>query len=77
VNRAIDHTLRAFTWADMDLLLKAAGLMRAPRYLAWAREVAGMAQSQWPALLEGAPPAMRQVVLERLKGGVALAQRPV
>lgn len=78
VNRAIDATLTAFTWADMESLLKAAGLMRVPRYLAWAREAAGVAQSLWPALLEqGAPPAMRQVVLARLNGGVGLAQRPV
>ncbi|RYF08926.1 MAG: type II toxin-antitoxin system HipA family toxin [Comamonadaceae bacterium] len=76
VNRAIDNTLRAFSWADLESLLKAAGLLRVPRYMAWAREAAGMAQSEWPNLLESAPPAMRQVVLERLKAGVALAQRP-
>lgn len=75
VNRAIDTTLSAFSWADMESLLKAAGLMRVPRYLAWAREATAMAQAQWPALLEQAPPAMRNVVLTRLQGGVALARR--
>lgn len=75
VNRAIDTTLRAFGWAELEALLQSAGLMRVPRYLAWAREAAAQAQQQWPALLEQhAPPSMHAVVLARLQGGVALAR---
>ncbi|WP_311220650.1 MULTISPECIES: HipA domain-containing protein [unclassified Acidovorax] len=74
VNRAIDKTLLAFGWADLEALLKAAGLMRAARYVAWAREAAAVAQAQWPALLQHAPPAMRTTVLQRLNGQTALSQ---
>lgn len=72
VNRAIDKTLRALTWADLEALLKAAGLLRAPRYVAWAREAVAQAQAEWPALLAEAPASLRATVLERLQGGVAL-----
>ncbi len=72
VNRAIDRTLLAFGWADLEALLKAAGLLRPTRYVAWAREAAATAQAQWPALLEQAPVSVRTTVLARLHGQTAL-----
>ena len=72
VNRAIDRTLRAFTWADMQTLLKAAGLLRVPRHLALLRDVVRLAQADWPQLLHTAPPAMQHTVLQRLQGATAL-----
>lgn len=74
VNRAIDKTMRAWTWAEVEALLKSAGLLRVPRHLALLRELVKQAQADWPALLHNAttPPAMRATVLQRLAGGVAL-----
>ena len=72
VNRAIDRTLRAFTWADLQALLKAAGLLRVPRHLALLRDVVRLAQADWPQLLHTAPPAMQRTVLQRLQGATAL-----
>eukprot|EP01035_Chromulina_nebulosa_P038774 gene38774-52368_t len=40
VNRAIDKTLRALTWDDMEGLMKSAGLLRVPRHLALLRRLA-------------------------------------
>jgi len=74
VNRAIDQTLRAFGWADMEALLKSAGLLRVPRHLALLRDTVATARQDWPRLLQDAPPSMRTVVAQRLAGGVALAQ---
>ena len=74
VNRAIDRTLRAWSWDDMRQLLQSAGLQRIPRHLALLRTLVGEAQSRWPALLADAPPAMAREVLARLQGGVALAR---
>ena len=73
VNRAIDNTLRALTWDDLEGLMKSDGLLRVPRHLAVLREVVKQARSQWAALLQGAPGPVRSVVTERLAGGVALA----
>ena len=72
VNRAIDRTLRAFTWADLQALLKSAGLLRVPRHLALLRDVVRLAQADWPQLLHTAPPAMQRTVLQRLQGATAL-----
>lgn len=72
VNRAIDRTLRDFSWSDMEGLIKAAGLLRAPRHLALLRDTVQQARAQWPALLEHAPASQRSVVMERLAGGVLL-----
>ena len=74
VNRAIDQTLRAFGWADMEALLKSAGLLRVPRHLALLRDTVATARQDWPRLLQDAPPSLRTVVAQRLAGGVALAQ---
>ncbi|MBO9678217.1 MAG: type II toxin-antitoxin system HipA family toxin [Acidovorax sp.] len=73
VNRAIDRTLRAFTWEDLQALLRSAGLLRVPRHLALLRDLVARAQALWPALLQTAPPGMARAVRERLAGGVALA----
>jgi serine/threonine-protein kinase HipA len=74
INRAIDKTLRAFTWDDFSGLLKQAGLLRHSQILRKCRDLVKTAQSDWPALLKEAPPAVRRSVQERLKGGVALSK---
>lgn len=74
INRAIDRTLRAFTWEDLEALLKSAGLLRVPRHMALLRDVAAQAQARWPALLDAAPASVARAVRERLAGGVALAR---
>ena len=73
LNRAIDATLRAFGWRELDALLRAAGLLRPARLLAIARDTVRQAQDAWPALLADAPASVRRSVSERLAGGVALA----
>nr|WP_144829683.1 hypothetical protein [Cupriavidus gilardii] len=72
MNRAIDATLRAFSWADLEALIRAAGLMRPHRYLRKARQLARQAIAEWPGLLVDAPQWVRRAVTERLHGGVAL-----
>ncbi len=74
INRAIDKTLRAFTWDDLSALLKQAGLLRHSAILRKCKDMVRVAQSDWPVLLKDAPPAVRRSVLERLKGGVSLSQ---
>ena len=65
--------MRALSWADVEALIKSAGLLRAPRHVALLKDVVRRAQAEWPALLRDAPLAMRETVLARLAGGVALA----
>ena len=74
VNRAIDKTLRALTWDDMEGLMKSAGLLRVPRHLALLRDVVKQAQAAWPLLLHDAPPAVRTTVQQRLSGAVRISQ---
>jgi serine/threonine-protein kinase HipA len=74
VNRAIDKTLRAFTWDDLQAMLKQAGLLRPGNVLRKCKELVLQAQADWPALLKDAPPAVRRSVKERLAGGVSLSQ---
>mgnify|MGYP006148404755 CR=1 FL=1 len=74
VNRAIDNTLRALTWDDMEGLMKSAGLLRVPRHLALLRDTVARAKTEWPSLLESAPASVRNVVAQRLAGDVALAR---
>ncbi|MFT3815141.1 MAG: HipA domain-containing protein [Acidovorax sp.] len=76
INRAIDRTLRAFTWDDLRALLQSAGLLRVPRHIALLRDLVAQAQARWPALLADAPASMARAVRERLAGGVTLAQKP-
>lgn len=73
VNRAIDKTLRAFTWDDFSALLKQAGLLRPGNVLRKCKALVGQAQADWPALLKDAPPSVQRSVKERLAGGVSLA----
>ena len=72
VNRAIDKTLRALTWDDMEGLMTSAGLLRVPRHLALLRDVVKRASSEWPNLLRDAPSSVRSTVTQRLAGGIAL-----
>lgn len=74
LNRAIDKTMRAFTWDDLGALLADAKVMRRGRILLVAKTVAVKAKVKWPDLLKGAPENMQRAIAERLAGGVALAQ---
>ena len=74
INRAIDTTLRAFDFNQLQALLKAAGLQRVSRLVSIAKQTVKLAQADWPALLERAPPSVSRAVTERLGGGVALAR---
>jgi serine/threonine-protein kinase HipA len=73
INRAIDKTLRAFTWDDFAALLKQAGLLRPSNVLRKCKILVAQAKADWPALLKDAPPAVQRSVNERLAGGVSLA----
>jgi serine/threonine-protein kinase HipA len=73
VNRAIDKTLRAFTWDDFAALLKQAGLLRPSNVLRKCKILVAQAKADWPALLKDAPPAVQRSVKERLAGSVSLA----
>ncbi|MDO9434848.1 type II toxin-antitoxin system HipA family toxin [Hydrogenophaga sp.] len=72
VNRAIDHTLRAFTWAQLESLIEGAGLLRKSVVLRHCKALVKAAQADWPALLLDAPTNVREEVTARLHGGVAL-----
>ncbi len=73
INRAIDNTVRAFSWDDLGAILKQAGLLRSSRLLQIARATVKQAQADWPALLGDAPLNMRLSISERLDGGVRLS----
>jgi serine/threonine-protein kinase HipA len=74
INRSIDGQVRAFTWSDLDDLLRRADVPRRSRLIQVAKKLVRQAQADWPALLKAAPDNMRSAVSERLEGGVALAQ---
>jgi serine/threonine-protein kinase HipA len=74
INRRIDAQVRAFSWSDLDDLLRRADVPRRSRLIQIARKLVRQAQADWPALLKDAPQNMRSAVTERLAGGVALAQ---
>jgi serine/threonine-protein kinase HipA len=74
INRAIDATLRAFGFNQLEALLKTAGLQRVSRLVSIAKQTVKLAQADWPAVLENAPPGVKRAVTERLEGGVMLAQ---
>lgn len=73
LNKSIDQKLSAFTWKDMSDLLMSAQLPRHKRLLTIAKDTVRQAKATWPALLESAPAAVRESILGRLQGGVALA----
>ena len=74
-NRAIDKTLRAFDWDAFRHLITVAGLQRGPRLIAKCREYVAQAQARWPAIMNGfpTPVAVKQEIMERLQGKVAIA----
>ncbi|MGE0349863.1 type II toxin-antitoxin system HipA family toxin [Hydrogenophaga sp.] len=72
VNRAIDRTLRAFTWEQLGSLIERAGLLRKSVVLRHCKDLVKVARADWPALLADAPPNVREEVGARLQGGVAL-----
>lgn len=74
VNRAIDATVRAFSWNDLDSLLRQARIQRRSRLLQVARTTVRQAQADWPILLKNAPQSVREAVMERLNGGVGIAR---
>jgi len=73
LNRAIDKTVRIFTWNDLDALLVKAQVNRRSRILQVAKGLVAKAKADWPELLKGAPESMQRAISERLAGGVALA----
>lgn len=73
LNRAIDKTVRAFTWNDLDSLLEKAKVIRRNKIITNAKAIVAKAKADWPSLLKGAPDNMQRAVIERLAGGVALA----
>jgi serine/threonine-protein kinase HipA len=73
INRAIDTTLRAFGFHQLESLFKKAGLLRASRLVSIAKQTVKLAQANWPRMLENAPPSVKRAVTERLLG-VALAR---
>ena len=75
INRAIDTTLRAFDFNQLEILLKAAGLQRTSRLVSIAKQTVKLAQADWPGVLQNAPPSVSRAVTERLGGGVALARQ--
>ncbi len=74
INRAIDTTLRAFDLNKLEALLKAAGLQRVSRLVSIAKQTVKLAQADWPAVLQNAPPSVNRAVTEQLGGGVALGR---
>lgn len=74
VNRAIDKSVRAFTWDDLTTLLKQAQVPRVNRVLQVAKKVVAQARADWPELLKAAPESVQRAIAERLAGGVALAK---
>ena len=74
INRAIDKTVRAFTWDDLDALLKNSNVLRRGRILQLAKSLVAKAKRDWPELLKGAPENMQRAIAERLAGGLALTK---
>ena len=74
INRAIDATLRAFDFHQLEALLKAAGLQRIGRLVSIAKQTVKLAKADWPGVLKNAPPSVMRAVTEQLGGGVALAK---
>ncbi|PXX41476.1 type II toxin-antitoxin system HipA family toxin [Undibacterium pigrum] len=72
VNKAIDASLKTFTWQDMDQLLSQARVLRKARLMQIARQTVQQAKEKWPAILAIAPARVRDAVTARLAGGVAL-----
>ena len=74
INRAIDNTLKAFDFKQLEALLKTADLQRVSRLVSIAKQTVKQAQADWPAVLENAPPSVSRAVTGRLGGGVSLAR---
>lgn len=72
INRAVDLKVRAFTWDDLEGLLRLADVPRRIHLMRAAKNTVRQAQADWPSLLAGAPASMRRAITERLAGGVAL-----
>ena len=74
LNRAIDAKVRAFTWDDLEALLRRARILRPGRVVQVAKTTIKQAKADWPRRLKDAPPSMQAAVTERLAGGVSIAQ---
>src|SRR5699024_3461553 len=62
LNRAIDITMSALTWDELNILLKSAGMLRPARIVQNAKEIVKQAKDQWPLELRVAPARMRDEV---------------
>ena len=74
LNRAIDPTMSALTWDELNILLKSAGMLRPARIVQNAKEIVKQAKDQWPLELRAAPARMRDEVTRRLQGGVVFSR---
>lgn len=74
-NRAIDKTLCTFGWDGFEELIRRAGVQRVSNLIRQCKALARQAQAQWPALMGELPTphAMREEIMERLAGKVAIA----
>ncbi len=74
VNRRIDDSLRSFGWAELEAILRDAGIGRVARLLTIARDTVKRARDAWPAILVDGPDNVRTSVTARLAGGLALTR---
>jgi len=74
LNREIDRKLNAFTWDDMDSLLKAANVTRKSRLMKIAKDTVKKAKAVWPTILLQAPESVAICITARLNGGVEIAR---
>lgn len=73
LNRSIDARMSALTAAELEAsLIRAAELRQVNALNKVVRDTVRAAQTDWPALLRDAPPTVRDCILQRLRGGVAL-----
>lgn len=74
MNRAIDERLCQLTWDNLEALMVNGGVTRSGILLRHCKHLVKTAQGLWPALLQGAPQSMKDEVLRRLQGKVALCR---
>ena len=73
--RALEARSRNFSWNDFEAMLRQAQLLRASLFVRRAKELVKAAQAKWPAILGDAPAGLRDAVLERINGGLALTRK--
>jgi serine/threonine-protein kinase HipA len=74
VNRKIDRDVRAYTWDDLEALLRLARVTRVSHLMKVAKTTVQMAKDVWPSLLKEAPESVSRSIVQRLNGGVEIAE---